>query len=153
VTRTVTQPASPSTTTASTTPSATTTTTAANPAAPAANLPALHLRAFRSPSSNLGCELDATVARCDIAQRTWKSPPRPASCQLDYGNGLEVLPSGTGRFTCAGDTALNPQDPPLPYGRRSTIGSLSCLSEPSGITCRNAAGHGFAIARTAYRIF
>ena len=54
----------------------------------------LHLTMFRSPSANIGCELVPGFARCDIAKRNWSPPPRPASCPLDYGQGLEVGRSG-----------------------------------------------------------
>src|SRR5690349_1137618 len=35
---------------------------------------------FRLPSGNIGCFVDATGARCDIAQHDWTGPPKPASC-------------------------------------------------------------------------
>jgi hypothetical protein len=93
-------------------------------------------------------------ARCDIAKRTWSAPPRPSSCPLDYGQGLEVNGSSRGRFTCAGDTALNPSGTPLPYGEASKVGAFTCVSETTGMTCTNAgSGHGFFISIASYRMF
>lgn len=152
VSRTVTAPASTTPASASSTTAPTTTATSAQPA-PAPSGPALHLAFFRSPSSNIGCEMAKGIARCDIADRTWKAPPRPKSCPLDYGQGLIVTGNARGTFTCAGDTALNAQNPPLPYGRSSSVGGMTCASATAGITCRSASGHGFTIARSSYRLF
>jgi hypothetical protein len=54
---------------------------------------------------------------------------------------------------CAGDTTLRGGEP-LAYGRSVQAGMLQCDSAESGITCRDTkTGHGFAIAREAYRVF
>jgi hypothetical protein len=43
---------------------------------------------------------------------------------------------------------------PLVYGESITKGDLACESAAAGITCRDSAtGHGFAIAREAYKVF
>jgi hypothetical protein len=156
---TVTTPtASPATTPAtSTTSSAVGIATAPSPTK-ATQPPAVtvHLSTFRSPSANIGCIIISGGARCDIAKRSWSPPPRPAFCStvVDFGQGLAVNPSGSGRFVCAGDTALNPQATPLPYGTRSQIGSIACTSSTDGITCTNTnTGHGFFIAVQGYRVF
>ena len=47
--------------------------------------------AFRSPSSNIGCYLKADYVRCDIDERNWKPPPRPADCEWDYGQGIKLV--------------------------------------------------------------
>jgi hypothetical protein len=93
-------------------------------------------------------------ARCDIGKRSWKPPPKPASCPLDYGQGLGVGRSGSGYLVCAGDTALNPHGVALRYGTSSRVSPITCMSATSGITCTNTAtGHGFFISRQSYRIF
>ncbi len=138
-------------TTTSTTPTTTTATTATSSSTTAAPL---HLTTFRSPSANIGCELVPGFARCDIAKRNWSPPPRPASCPLDYGQGLEVGRSGTGHLVCAGDTALNPQATPLGYGSSSRVDSITCASATNGMTCtNNVTGHGFFISIQGYRTF
>jgi hypothetical protein len=86
-------------------------------------------------------------ARCDIAQRDWQAPPKPHSCHLDYGNGLEVTKHGKGQFTCAGDTVLG-QGPVLNYGDAINFGHYKCKSKTSGVRCRNRqSGHGFKISK------
>ena len=124
---------------------------------PSANPPVavLHVASFQSPSGNIGCIVASGTARCDIKQRSWRPPARPASCpsQVDFGQGLEVGASGPGRLVCAGDTALNPSAHRLAYGTRSEVGSLRCDSASSGVTCTNTStGHGFFISAGSYRI-
>ncbi|MCW2517208.1 MAG: hypothetical protein JWR11_6250 [Mycobacterium sp.] len=45
---------------------------------------------FTSPSGNVGCYIDPTAARCDISDRDWTPPPRPADCEFDYGQGINL---------------------------------------------------------------
>jgi hypothetical protein len=117
----------------------------------------VELGTFRSPSSNIGCDVINTLARCDISHRDWSPPPHPASCpqEVDFGQGLEVGASGPGQFVCAGDTALDPQAPALPYGDAAGVGAFICSSSATtGITCVNHnTGHGFDIAIQGYRLF
>ena len=81
------------------------------------------------------------------------SPPRPADCEFDYGQGISLSPGENATFVCAGDTALGGGQP-LAYGKSISAGVLVCDSAESGITCRDTrTGHGFAIAREAYRVF
>jgi hypothetical protein len=109
---------------------------------------------FRSPSSNVGCYLDMDYVRCDIAEADWLPPPRPADCEYDYGQDITLVPGGRAEFVCAGDTALVPDGNALPYGQSISAEVLRCDSAESGITCRDTTtGHGFAIAREAYRVF
>lgn len=111
---------------------------------------------FRTPSGNIGCIGETARAdnsiRCDISRRSWSPPPKPRSCELDWGNGLSLDRRGRARFVCAGDTALN-TGPKLAYGKQRAIGAIVCLSRTSGLTCTNADGHGFTMRRTGYRRF
>ncbi|MDT5173817.1 MAG: hypothetical protein QOG37_1068 [Mycobacterium sp.] len=108
---------------------------------------------FTSPSGNVGCYISLRSARCDISERNWSPPPRPADCEFDYGQGITLSPGGEASFICAGDTALGGGHP-LAYGKSLSAGVLVCDSAESGITCRDTVtGHGFSIAREAYRLF
>ncbi|OKH82182.1 hypothetical protein EB73_21410 [Mycobacterium sp. SWH-M3] len=132
------------------------------PAAPAPSADAVTVLAdhrvnkltpFTSPSGNIGCYLDADTARCDISERDWAPPKRPADCQLAYGHGITLAAGGAAEFVCAGDTALGGGGE-LAYGDSITAGVLRCESTGSGISCRDSVtGHGFAISREAYHLF
>lgn len=108
---------------------------------------------FTSPSGNVACQLGATAVRCDILDRNWTPPPRPADCQFGYGQGITMPAGGDAEFVCAGDTALGTGQP-LPYGESISAGALGCDSAESGITCRDTeSGRGFALSREGYEIF
>jgi hypothetical protein len=116
--------------------------------------PDLTLTSFQSPSSNIGCEVNASATRCDIKERSWAPPPKPANCDLDWGQGIEISGTDNPSFVCAGDTALDPSATVLGYGQRTRQGSIVCDSEQAGVTCTNeAGGHGFFLSRDSYRIF
>ncbi len=121
--------------------------------APVAGAEPGDLQTFISPSGNVGCILDADYARCDIVDREWSPPPRPADCEFDYGQGIGLAPGERAAFVCAGDTTLGGEQI-LAYGSVLTRGQLSCDSSENGITCRDVrTGHGFTIAREVYQLF
>jgi hypothetical protein len=129
-------------------------TTVTTAATPTTRGPDLRLTSFQSPSNNIGCEVDASATRCDIKERSWAPPPKPANCDLDWGQGIEISGTDTPSFVCAGDTALDPAASVLGYGQRTRQGSIVCDSEQAGVTCTNeAGGHGFFLSRDGYRIF
>lgn len=111
------------------------------------------LTGFTSPSGNVGCMIEPSYVRCDILERDWSPPARPADCEFDYGQGIGLTPGQAARFVCAGDTALAGGGP-LAYGESISAGALSCTSTPSAMSCRDAqSGRGFSIARQSYDFF
>ena len=111
------------------------------------------LSGFVSPTGNVSCMIDADLARCDIIDRDWSPPPRPADCEFDYGQGISLAPGEPAEFVCAGDTAFG-ADEVLPYGDSITAGVLRCESAEAGITCRDTqTSHGFSISQQAYQLF
>jgi hypothetical protein len=129
--------------------------TAAFAVASVADASTHHLSEFQSPSHNIGCVLVGGSARCDIRHRTYTLPPRPKSCPhvVNFGQGVFVAGSGTGRIVCAGDTALNAGHV-LAYGSSDTFGRFACTSATTGVTCTNTHnGHGFFISIQSYRLF
>ena len=114
---------------------------------------ATDLVGFTSPSGNVGCIVDSAYIRCDISERDWSPPPRPADCEFDYGQGISLSSGEEAAFVCAGDTALGGGEP-LDYDQSVSVGLMQCDSAESGVTCRDTTtGHGFTIAREAYRVF
>ena len=124
-------------------------------ARPAAT-PTQELRAFHTPSGNIGCIADREEGRwelrCDIGEHAWTAPGRPRDCDLDYGDAIGLPPSGRAYWVCHGDTVLG-QGAVLPYGSTWSAGPFACTSRPTGLTCTNAAGHGLFLGRAAYRTF
>ena len=109
---------------------------------------------FASPSRNIACALGPFDVRCDVVERTWQVPPRPASCQLAYGTGAELAGAATAELTCAGDTVADPSLPALDYGRALRTREVACVSRTDGVECRNSTtGHGFLVSRGAYRLY
>ena len=156
---TVTETSAASTTDSSTAGStgATSTTTASSTTedggTPAADETVTKLTGFTSPTGNIGCYIDRRSVRCDIGDRDWEPPPAPKSCDLDYGQGIELRAGGPAAFVCAGDTALGGGDA-LDYGRSIAAGLLVCESEESGMTCRDTeTGRGFSLSKQGYDIF
>jgi len=111
------------------------------------------LTGFISPSGNVSGMIDADWPRCDITDRDWSPPARPADCKLDYGQGISLAPGEQADIVCAGDTAFGPDEVP-PYGESITARVLRCESAASGVTCRDLeTAYGFSISRQAYRLF
>ena len=113
---------------------------------------------FRSPSDNIHCAYDdydgTPYIRCDIANFTPTIRGRPADCDLDWGDAFEITPRARrGAVVCHGDTVRSPDAETLPYGQSFARGGLTCLSERSGLTCRNRAGHGFSLSRARQKVF
>jgi hypothetical protein len=109
---------------------------------------------LQTPSRNIGCIFNRSprLLRCDVRTELRPKPPRPAGCDLDWGYGLQMTLHSRARTFCAGDSALG-QGPFLAYGARLRLGGFTCTSRPTGLTCANAAHHGFVVARERWRAF
>ena len=109
-------------------------------------------KGFVSPSRNIGCVMDEHGVRCDIRDHSWQSPPKPKSCEVDYGGGVAVGRSGKAEFVCAGDTTLE-VGPVLGYGESVGKGRFRCTSEEAGMRCVNKRnGHGFLLAKQKVKL-
>lgn len=143
----ITQTVAPAGTTPVSTPPPITTATPPLPPKPT------HFVQFTMPSGNIGCSMSSPngVVRCDIGQRDWAPPAKPADCMYDFGQGLVL--GGTAGFVCASDTARG-GGPVLPYGSTVREGPFECRSDESGVECTNLdTGHGFLLSAAEYRLF
>jgi len=109
---------------------------------------------FLTPSKNIGCiyvapfaSTDRPYLRCDIGGGLHPLPPRPKSCDLDWGYGYEMFAYGRAKPFCAGDTAKDPRAPILQYGRTWRRGPFKCVSQPIGLRCTNSSRRGFFLSR------
>ena len=112
------------------------------------------LTSFSSPSGNIGCYIEPSNVRCDIAERNWGPPAKPASCPevVSWGQGLQLDVGKPAGFVCAGDTALT-NGSPLAYGDKIVAGSIECTSTADGMSCWDFVyGGSFDISREGYNI-
>ena len=109
---------------------------------------------FLSPTGNIRCGLSNQSAVCEVSERTYEPPAKPADCELDHGSMVAVGRKGPAQFLCYGDTGFGVPTPVLPYGRSTTNGLFVCRSSEQGVSCTAAGGaHGFELSRDSYRVF
>ena len=109
---------------------------------------------FKTPSGNIGCAMGGGAVRCDIKQKSWEAPPKPASCDVDWGFGVAVGRKHKANYVCAGDTVFDPGEPTLGYGERQVKNRFRCTSKQKGIRCVNTKNkHGFFMSREQVRLF
>ena len=105
---------------------------------------------FRMPSRNIECaEFTGARAtlRCDIRSCLKPLPPKPASCEFDWGAGFVMGRRGRAHVSCVSDSVHSPSARVLRYGTIWRRDGFVCVSRTSGLRCRNAAGHGFFLSR------
>lgn len=63
---------------------------------------------FTSPSGNISCHIQPGSVRCDIEERDWERPARPAGCYegIGYGQGITLTAGEHPDIVCAGDTTF-----------------------------------------------
>jgi hypothetical protein len=108
---------------------------------------------FRTPSKNIFCALRPSAVRCEILQKKWQPPAKPATCDFDWGGGL-FIESGKVDFLCVSDSVFSEAKTTLDYGRGYRSGDVLCDSESAGLTCRDEkTGRGFTLASARYSVF
>lgn len=101
---------------------------------------------FTTPSRNIGCIGNTTRLRCDIVRTSVKPPPKPLTCDFDWGNAFELLPRFAAHRLCVSDSAMGARRV-LGYGKSIRIGPFVCTSRRSGLTCTSRTRHGFFLSR------
>lgn len=113
--------------------------------------------ALQSPTGNIHCVLSTwsggAEARCDLRALTPSYRQRPAGCDLDWGDSFYVGARGAAGLTCHGDTVIDRRNPVLGYGEAVSLGGISCVSAQTGMTCTNAQGRGFSVAKARQKLF
>ncbi|MCM0638679.1 hypothetical protein [Cellulomonas wangsupingiae] len=105
--------------------------------------------AFELPSGNIACEMSVEGVVCTIRSFTYATPMVPG-CEAETGHVMALDAEGAG-FRCEDDGI--PQvdaDTQLAYGARETVGDYTCASGEDGVTCTDAAGVGFRLARAQW---
>jgi hypothetical protein len=120
--------------------------------APAAH--AIDITFFRTPSANIDCAfLGKNSLRCDMREVDNTPPPRPASCEFDYGTSFGLRPKGRGFRRCVSDSVRDPDARVVRYGHSIKRGGMRCTSRRTGLRCVNPAGHGFRLSRASQKLF
>jgi len=114
------------------------------------------IASIATPTRNISCQLVSAAGdmvesvRCAIVAKNWSTPPRPSSCDLNFGD-VSLSADGPG-FVCAGDTVINPAATVLAYGDSVVAGRVTCLSTRAFLKCtESSSGKGFELARERYR--
>ncbi len=108
---------------------------------------------FTTPSGNIHCGIlgpDPEVV-CDVERYSYATPPRPASCELNYAPGyISLLSSGVKQSLCLGGPPINSVSHTLSYGTTLVQGRLACRSEAAFLACADTGtAHGFVVSRTS----
>lgn len=111
---------------------------------------------FQTPSGNIGCVMATKFVRCDIYERDWSPPPKPASCEYDWGHSVELEQDGP-TFLCVSDAVTAPGGdsgfPTLAYDDTKRVGPFTCLSTEQAMKCQATSGHGFTLSRQKVRLY
>ena len=123
---------------------------------------------FLSPSQNIGCQMDTRAdgrayAWCKIQDHAWVEPAS-GDCEQKYlpgaiGEPAPDLQLSQGEAPCLGFVMSQlffsgPYTPPtLDYGQTQTVGSITCASDPAGVTCTDTSTrHYFRVSRDSYQL-
>lgn len=112
---------------------------------------------FRSPTGNINCMMysdpSGATARCDLMELVPSYSKRPAGCEYDWGHSFAVDTTGKGYLACVSDAVGGSGVAVLRYGQAVSLGGISCVSAENGMTCTNAKGHGFSVAKSKQKLF
>ena len=125
---------------------------------------------FLSPSGNIGCEMEddsggTIFAVCKTRNAAWAASPSQ-NCPQGAVPGATGEPGSDlqlsqGKPPCVGFSMNQffwPPDPladhpTLGYGQTHSIGSVTCDSEPLGVTCTDTStGHFFRVSSDSYQL-
>lgn len=124
---------------------------------PAPSVQAEEYIAFQSPTGNIHCSIyewdGSTTVRCDLREYVPSYSKRPAGCEYDWGMSFAVDARGKGYLACVSDSMVDRGNPVLAYGEAVSMGGISCVSAKTGMTCTNAAGNGFSVAKSKQKLF
>ncbi len=110
---------------------------------------------FVTPSGKIQCQATTEQLRCELTTGSSLNPvpPRPSSCDLDWGQGLILDRANAVQVLCAGDTILRPREgsTTLAYGRTWQWERFTCKVERSGLICLNLGRKGFFLSTQRWR--
>lgn len=106
---------------------------------------------FRLPSGNIACDMTEQGVTCTIASVTF-TPAPVEGCTGTVGHTVVLDADGVSVPCVEGSPppgVAGDDVPELFYGSTSTVGQYSCTSATNGVTCTDAKGVGFRLARAS----
>jgi uncharacterized protein DUF6636 len=133
-----------------------TATAAAAIALPATAQARINPPAFQSPSGNVLCFMNndasytaVTAVQCYVSNHAYVLGTGDCSGKVDF----VLEPGKPAQGECGGDPGAWAPPPTLGYGQTRSVGTLTCDSEPAGITCTDSStGHFFRAAADSYQM-
>ena len=141
--------------------------------APAAHADFNHYR-FQSPSGDIVCVLlrnpnhwdQANYGKgdgtCQVRDPAYEVPSRQyvaadgqtSTCYLALWGRQFALPQGQPpHLTCTGSELVGPPLETLDYGQTRSLGTITCASEPTAMTCTDTStGRFFRVSRDGYQL-
>ncbi|MCV6594917.1 MAG: hypothetical protein OIF48_18345 [Silicimonas sp.] len=119
---------------------------------------AADVNSFETPSGNIECSVGESLTSvdiiCTVIQRSGPpARPRPSSCGATWGHHFEMFGRGPVTMKCTPPPRNSNIQDKAPYGQTGDWGEIVCHSERTGLTCRNADGHGFFLSRRSQQVF
>ena len=113
---------------------------------------------FATPSGNIHCSVglsaDAADVECTIVERQGPpAAPQPVTCGASWGHTFLLFDTGPVQMVCTPPPRRLNIGEIAPYGQSGQFNLITCQSERTGLTCRNASGHGFFLSRRQQLIF
>ncbi len=109
---------------------------------------------FVTDDGNIACIMRSKFVRCDVTKHKWTAPPKPKSCEFDYGSSLYLsTQEGKAGFACVSDATGATME--YPAGTRFQTGDNVCRLRKNGkVKCENkAGGYGFTVGQKRYDVF
>jgi hypothetical protein len=112
--------------------------------------------AFQSPTGNIHCSIHEfggeTQARCTLQEFIPTLGDWPSGC-AGLNREFSVTDLGEGSLSCSDANLVNGGNSVLTYGESISLAGVSCVSAKTGMTCTNAEGHGFSVAKAQQSIY
>ncbi len=111
---------------------------------------------FKSPTGDVYCTMsvsydDAASVACE-GGGTYAAPEPECAVHSAWGDRFALKQGEAPVAQCHNDTIRSnqPLAPTLDYGQSQTVNTITCTSEPSGITCTDAStGHFITLSAAA----
>jgi hypothetical protein len=109
---------------------------------------------FVTADGNVSCIMRSHFVRCDMTHHKWHSPPKPKSCEFDFGSSFYIDEQGKSGFACVSDAtgATTKYDPGTVF---KTGDNVCRLRKHGKVLCKHNGGAdgGFNISKKHYSLF